>query len=849
MVLCNFPEPSQQKFVPDAGLESLPKRPRKTEPKGMVSSIVRASVCLRCRIATSPSLRSAALVGRRTFPRHFSSSSLSREGTPDPLARFKDLISGKEESKDFNDAEKESDSLASASASNPWVAALGKSVEENSTATEPPAALSPGQTSDHPFYFSQDLHQSSGLRPSGSESMDTVESSAPTPRKNRPLMESVKSVKPLEAMTLDLLSSELLAPVEAVDPTPAEIEQHRPAKTMVSPERYEQLVSELMSTFGKKQLYNYAKIKNMRSCSSHTKNGLIKRIITELWSVTVGHEITDDIVTTREFASSARDLFFVLSKDAEVLRSWARKCNARIQVDVDSYKLTVSATTLDLKRFEGNLETFLTDTETDVFDLSAFKKGAATITDKDISRIAQLSRTFIERVGDNSLSITSLGTKRTQRDNARRLLLTALHLPSTLHTVLLQHASESTQKTEQSKRPTLGAYRVMEDDALPWWSRTLPWARLANLKEKLKLGVPESSLPQDLGLVLGDRVVADLAEEELQNTPSGQAISGKTELEVVLVDENTPAPEAKRSGPMKEVLKEVLTTTGPSTEKEGLKVYEHYDAVIGHVLHATEENTTLKHVNSVAEIAKTPVREYGKPARLFSHNIPFRSDLFTKCPPMDTTISSVINSHDEHLYSFCIRLMPSPWAHPDTYATLPSLEVFVQLDSQGNHVEPHIQAVYKQVMAEVLLPEAHADIAVRRKLYSVVDETQESVVEFLAYSKLNPWSGTRLHVPADLKVRVDPSSEEEISYVFTQMEYRREFDYNQNGLRLRSAVIDGGFSGGRRTETRLICGMPKVVGAEGVEEKAWEGFVEDLAGMVKMLRTPSGIFGKTTVLF
>ncbi|GAO48287.1 hypothetical protein SAICODRAFT_163317 [Saitoella complicata NRRL Y-17804] len=835
----------------------------------MVSSIVRASVCLHCRIATSPSLRSATLVGRRTYARCFSSSSLSQEGTPDPLARFKDLISGKEESKDSNDAEKDSDSLASAS--NPWAAALGKSVEENSAAMEPPVVLSPEQTSDQPFYFSKDLHQSSGLRPSGSEFMDTVESSAPMPRKNRPLMvplrdvmpnhnkrpnigllklkESVKSVKPLEAMTLDLLSSELLAPVEAVDPTPAEIERHRPAKTMVSPERYEQLVSELRSTFGKKQLYNYAKMKNMRSCSSLTKSGLIKRIIAELWSVTVGREITDDVVITREFASSARDLFFVLSKDAEVLRSWARKCDARIQVDVDSYKLIVSATPFDLKRFEGNLETFLSDTETDVFDLSAFKNGAATITDKDISRIAQLSRTFIERVGDNSLSITSLGTKRTQRDNARRLLLTALHLPSTLHTVLLQHAPESTEKTEQNKRPTLGAYRVMEDDALPWWSRTLPWARLANLKEKPKLDVHESSLPKDLGLVLGDRVVADLAAEELQNTPSGQAISGRTGLEVVLVDEKTSAPEAKRIGPMKEVLKEVLTTTGPSTEKEGLKVYEHYDAVIGHVLHATEENTTLKRVNSVAELAKTPVREHGKPARLFSHNIPFRSDIFTNCSPMDTTISSVINSHDEHLYSFCIRLMPSPWAHPDTYATLPSLEVFLQLDSQGNHVEPHIQAVHKQVLAEVLLPEAHADIAVRRKVYSIVDETQESVVEFLACSKLNPWSGTRLHVPADLKLRVDPSSEEEVSYVFTQMEYRREFDYNQNGLRLRSAVIDGGFSGGRRTETRLICGMPKVVGDEGVEEKAWERFVEDLAGMVKMLRTPSGIFGKTTVLF
>ncbi|KAL7275427.1 Protein that coordinates expression of mitochondrially-encoded proteins [Rhizina undulata] len=657
----------------------------------------------------------------------------------------------------------------------------------------------------------------------------------PGPRNPRMIFPGrVKTNKaPLASAELEDLSAAILTyEREAVlDATKMEISLLRPARLKVSKERYKQLSGQLAAAFNRDQLMCYysaetADGKIVPEIRKHArKSDVLDAILRQKWGVQVAEEIAEreDVVRKKQFGSNRREIFFLIGRDGRVLRDWAHTYSARITVNVKDSTIQLEASQANIERIMAMKETFLKDTLEEDIDLTGVSRLGG-FDEKFITPIARITGTFIERVSENSLRMSSLGPERRENlDDARRLLFTSLDLHFRTTYSLLYSSPPS--KLDHS-----GAlFPVYEDQSLPWRFRDREWGRWRTVRSKQSpthLPPPKSETsPEDKYPTHG--------EKNTFMTPS-QALLDVSEVRRIL----DARVDAATAGGVERGEEERKTT---------------YEAVLGHLLHSPPGNSPAQKIH---DFIKTPRQ------RVLCNNVPGATFLTHHMSPLLPSASETSESSETERYQtqkFTIKFTPSPWKYPQSFERYPTLSMTLSVDRESG--EPHspvVEAVQGESVADVMVPTADCDVRFVRREAVYIGVEEAEMKSWLHGSRLNIF-GRGLRAKAGLKVRVPgwmisptPSPVSEVSvegegegevngelveYIYSGMEFRREVIFpltlqakageEEREARIVHAIVEGGVTGGRRTEIKVV--------ASGGDEKGWGAFAEEVVGLVEKL--------------
>lgn len=361
----------------------------------------------------------------------------------------------------------------------------------------------------------------------------------------------------------------------------------------------------------------------------------------------------------------------------------------------------------------------------------------------------------------------------------------------------------------RGQESTKGAlYPFTEDPSLPWRFRGRDWARWRDVKNKL---LPSEVAP---GLVPGQ---VDSALIKMQDDRS---LDGLGEVRKIL-DESADLE---------------------ALELEGQHIHPvEYQIVLGCLLHDSDGHNMMKGPQALEKFIKE------ERLRVLCHDFPGVSFIArmprSRIEPPLSRIEEPKMLEEGAAYSFILKFAPSPWSNPDTFELFPPLEMTLMVDAfSGEAQNPKLVAVHSESVADLLMPSRNCDLRFLRRVNVPLNLgisrlglagggiTEEEMARFINESNLNPAGNDRLRASPQIKVSIPPfmmqrspySPTEEIDYIFTGMEFRRELKFDWEGLYMHHTVVEGGISGGKKTEVKLICkAVPKVGGLEvsrGVEE-------------------------------
>ncbi|KAI5804334.1 mitochondrial inner-membrane-bound regulator-domain-containing protein, partial [Geopyxis carbonaria] len=576
----------------------------------------------------------------------------------------------------------------------------------------------------------------------------------------------------LPSLNIDDVSRTILTYERETQPEAAtsEISLLKPQTLRVSQQRYKQLFDCLYQSFNVLQLTNYYRVyppgRRVRG-SSLSKANMVHQILKKSWGIEIAEEIAEreDLVIKKEIRSNKRDIYFLISNDGTELRSYAEAFSARITVNVADSILEVHASQVGIESIEQRIQSFLSDIIFEDLDLSAISR----IDKFDESFIIPVSRTtntFVEKLDENTLRIFALGTGRENLADARRLIFTSVNMDFRSQSTLMYQS--------QRKEPPLGAlFPISEDFSLPWMFRDREWSRWKELSSEYSdlTNLPESpSVHKILSALQNRRKPSDTLDHSM--------------------DVNTA------------LAKPSLSTT--------------YGAVLGHLLHNSDNS---------GKSASIPIDELilAERPRVLCKTFPGSSFL-----PRYLNASGQIGIPVEPTYqeSFRLRFLPSPWSNPHHFEKYPPVYISMDIDPEtGDPHNPLLAALQAKYSADVMLPGQPTDIRFFRKDLNLMQigsslgpqggVTESEWAKFMAGSSLNPIKDHNLRACSTLNVRIpdwmvqgDINILDGITYNFAGMEYRRTITVKQDDVVLSRAAIEGGASGGRKTEFSLSYDQP-----------------------------------------
>lgn len=393
----------------------------------------------------------------------------------------------------------------------------------------------------------------------------------------------------------------------------------------------------------------------------------------------------------------------------------------------------------------------------------------------------------------NQIRVMALGPERHAIDDARRLLYSALNMQIRSNYSLLYN-SHSDQES-----PKGALYKFSEDPSLPWVFRGRDWARWRIVRTK-----------------------PNPAAQEAEPNPD-EAERGTIKM------------KGERSlGPL-ENIRQILDQSPIAEVAIGERPPAEYQAILGCILHDSEGNSVPQSPQTLEEFIKD------ERPRVLSNEFPGVSFIaqapVSRKDPMCAYRDDSAKLLDEDIaYSFSVRFAASPWSLPATFDQYPILELTLPIDRYtGNILQPTLIARHSESVADMLMPNRQCDLRFLRHVdvplamgtgdeHTVGGVTVEELERFKENSNLDLSGKSKLRVVPTLKASVPqwmmqhmpdlPTTD--VDYLFVGMEFRRELNFDWHGLQLRHTVIEGGASGGKRTEVKLICNGP--LETEGVLE-------------------------------
>lgn len=400
----------------------------------------------------------------------------------------------------------------------------------------------------------------------------------------------------------------------------------------------------------------------------------------------------------------------------------------------------------------------------------------------------------------------ALGPSRYTIEDARRLLFTSLDLQFRSSYSLLYNAPRDQGKMEGA------LYPFAEDPSLSWRFRGRDWGRWRDIKRKT------------------------LDPSEAEWKPLGQEYLSTIKM------------EDKRGldgfGEVRKILDE-SASLGTVDQEEQRAPPAEYHAILGCLLHDSNGSKFPKGPQVLEEFIKE------KRPKVLSQDfpgVPFIAQMphSRVGPPLSDLRQAEVLGNGV-TYSFILRFAPSPWSNRDTFEHFPPLEMALMVDPHsGEAMDPDLIAVHSESVADFLLPSQNCDLRFIRRVdvplslnasgqeAAAGGVTKEEMARFINESNLNlnPTGGDKLRASPQIKVSIPPwmmqhspsSPTKEVDYIFAGMEFRRELKFDWDGFYMNYTVVEGGVSGGRKTEVKLICkttskATKKSKGTKVIEEK------------------------------
>jgi hypothetical protein len=291
-------------------------------------------------------------------------------------------------------------------------------------------------------------------------------------------------------------------------------------------------------------------------------------------------------------------------------------------------------------------------------------------------------------------------------------------------------------------------------------------------------------------------------------------------------------------------------------------LHSSYEATLGHLLYEINtDDYNLRAERYESEIDNF-IKTFSERQRLLCNVFPgipaFSQDPIRRADFAIPAPALMGASTREH---FQLRFMPSPWARPTTFERYPPLRMTANIRSDTGDLElPAFYALAGENHVDVMLPTSPCDIRfTRRDEVALGVRTPEELEElgcgvekaewerFLDASSLNMFHDSQLHCASTLTAHVpewlidgpSPGSPEiahpgPVEYTFTGLEYRRVVTLEQRGYLLQRTLVEGGISGGRRTEVKLVYIPPQAVESESAAADAqFLAFCEVALGMLQ----------------
>ncbi|KAF8543983.1 mitochondrial inner-membrane-bound regulator-domain-containing protein [Trichophaea hybrida] len=599
------------------------------------------------------------------------------------------------------------------------------------------------------------------------------------------------AVEPLSAGGLAELSKSILTyEREAeLDSTKMEISLLKPLERRVSKQRFEQLYSQLFQAFNLFQLRSYydsavpESSTTPKLAKSAPKMDTIRWIMQYRWGMEIAEEIAEreDVIVVETIETNKRDIFFLIGEDGRILRYWAHRGNARITVDVANNLLSIRASRASIEEIQKWLAHLLNSILTETLDISATSR-IAPLGDGVIPVIARMTNTFIERIDNRTLRIAGLGPEKTRMDDARRLLLSSIDLRLRSKESLLFNPP-----MDNARKGAL--FPFSEGSALPWTFRNHNWGRWKLITPKPLQGISRPKFAMDTFNIIR------------------RLDGGRGSLETV-----------------REALDQMGGNIPQDLRERGLAT--EYEAIIGHLLYnINTDDYNIRADHYELDMPSFIQKFHDKPRIIcnafpgipvFSQDPIRRSNFEIPAPSLQGASSKEY---------FQLRFLPSPWSNPTSFERYPPVRMTVEIDSiKGTPHTPRIFALGSECNADVLLPRLPCDLRFVRRdetLLNVLDNTEQGGVHagewarFMEESHLNPSQDLKLRASPKIQIHIPPwmvlpsawtptaSVAAPIDYTFTGMEYRRVVSLEEKGYLLSRTVVEGGVSGGRRTEVKL----------------------------------------------
>ena len=159
-------------------------------------------------------------------------------------------------------------------------------------------------------------------------------------------------------------------------------------------------------------------------------------------------------------------------------------------------------------------------------------------------------------------------------------------------------------------------------------------------------------------------------------------------------------------------------------------------------------------------------------------------------------------------------------------SVFPELELHVDIDTKAKKVYlSQALLVIEDTAVDILRPENALDIRLTSKTYVPSGpEIDEQIIKFISASNLNVFNSQRLTTPKNMTISLpdwasgrivendgsnnhrsfQPGPSAEVEYHFSGLEHRSVCTRLEKGLKLEHNLIEGGLTGGRREEIRMI---------------------------------------------
>ncbi|KAG0128062.1 mitochondrial inner-membrane-bound regulator-domain-containing protein [Tuber indicum] len=623
------------------------------------------------------------------------------------------------------------------------------------------------------------------------------------PRK--PRHESLEFLRdPLKAEALDDTQDLLLRSEDLEGDKNIDIALTRPANVLVSKQRYEQLVQELCKAFLKPQLYEYYYYQDgeerdlPRLPSGANKREIIDGILSAKWRVVVSHEIPErlDVLVNGYFPSTRRDIFFILGKDGRVIRQLSQEFQARVRVNIGTGKIGVYASVESFERLKEAVQALLGKVTAEEFDMS-WAQRLCQFNKQFITPIARITGTYIEKKDEKTLLISSPDPSSLQ--DARRLLFLSFDLQLRSSYSLLYNAPKGRGD------PKGALYPVHEKSALPWNFREVEWGRWRNIKKPIERS---NSLRGKSSAILKDtpRTRIGGALQDIDITTRLREILDHNDLQVSAQHRSELLPK--------------------------------YEAILGYLLHENSDPQPDQDLTAL-EFIESKYR-----LQVLLTDVPGLVHITQGLSPIsDPTSERTLHSPraqgstgvQQTPYQTCIvKLLPSPWEYPEGFDRYPPLELKFSIDPELGRVDqPSLKAIHSSMVADIMLPGEECDVRFRHQKsiplgilgdpanpQSKYGVTQSELRRYMSESTLNPLTDDKLKASQLLSVTlpewmISPPKRSDskdggerrpptkMLYISTGLEYRRELAFDWNGMKLYQTVIQGGITGGRRSEFRL----------------------------------------------